>query len=132
MATGGPPAADEVYPFWWGAADERGQGQGQGYNLNLPLPKGVGDDAYLAALDQALAAVADFGPRFLVVSLGLDIALGDPSPLGGGFAITPAGFRAIGRRLAGLGRPTLIVQEGGYRLDTLGENAAAVLSAFAG
>jgi acetoin utilization deacetylase AcuC-like enzyme len=121
---------DEEYPFWWGAADERGQGAGLGYNVNLPLPKGVDDGAYLAALDQALAAVVDFRPRFLVVSLGLDITLGDPSPLGGGFALTPAGFQAIGRRLAGLGRPTLIIQEGGYRLDTLAENALAVLSAF--
>ncbi|MBL8055830.1 MAG: histone deacetylase family protein [Anaerolineales bacterium] len=123
---------DEEYPFWWGGADEQGAGAGQGYNLNLPLPKGTDDARYLAALDRALAAIAAFQPAWLVLSLGLDIGAGDPSALGGGFAVTAAGFGQIGQRIAGLGRPTVIVQEGGYRLETLGENAAAVLRAFTG
>ena len=32
-------------------------------------------------------------------------------------------FRANGRAIAGLGLPTLVVQEGGYRTQTLGANA---------
>jgi acetoin utilization deacetylase AcuC-like enzyme len=122
---------DEDYPFFWGTAEERGAGAGLGCNLNLPLPKGTGDGAYLAALETAGAAVRAFQPAYLVLSLGLDIVGGDPSPLGGGFEVTRAGFQAIGRHLAALALPTVVVQEGGYRLDTLGENAVAVLGAFA-
>ncbi len=35
--------------------------------------------------------------------------------------MTPAGFRAAGRALGGLGLPTVVVQEGGYDLTTIGE-----------
>ncbi len=37
----------------------------------------------------------------------------------------------IGRQIASLGLPTLIVQEGGYLCPELGQNLAAVLQAFA-
>jgi len=39
---------------------------------------------------------------------------------------------AVGRRLAALNLPAVIVQEGGYQVDRLGEDAAAFLAAFAG
>jgi acetoin utilization deacetylase AcuC-like enzyme len=122
---------DQDYPFFWGTAEERGEADGLGCNLNLPLPHGTGDAEYLAALTQALAAIREYGPRFLLVSAGFDIGEKDPSALGPGFRVTQAGFRAIGDAIAALGLPTLIVQEGGYRLDTLGQNAHAFLSAFA-
>ena len=122
---------DEDYPFFWGAEDERGAGPGLGTNLNLPLPRGTDDAGYLAGLDQALAAVRAFAPEYLVLSLGMDIAAGDPASLTSGFAVSPAGFRAIGERVAAAGFPTVIIQEGGYRLATLAENGRAVLSAFA-
>ena len=118
---------DDDYPYYWGEADERGEGAGEGCNRNWPLPQGTDDAAYLAALDEALAVIRAFAPRYLVVSAGFDIAAGDPV---GGFNVTPDGFNAIGRRIAALGLPTTIVQEGGYLLETLGENAAAFLQAF--
>ena len=59
-----------------------------------------------------------------MVSVGFDTAVGDPV---GGFAITPAGMAAIGRRIAAHNRPTLLEQEGGYLLVRLGENALAFL-----
>jgi acetoin utilization deacetylase AcuC-like enzyme len=53
----------------------------------------------------------------LVVPLGVDAAAGDPeSPL----RVTPAGFREAGRIVGSLGLPTVLVQEGGYDLATLG------------
>jgi len=118
---------DDDYPYYWGEAGERGEGAGEGFNRNWPLPQGTGDEAYLAALDEALAVIHDFGPHYLVVSAGLDIAQDDPV---GGFSITPAGFNAIGQRIAALRRPTVIVQEGGYLLERLGEDAVAFLRAF--
>lgn len=118
---------DDDYPFYWGGADECGEGLGEGYNCNYPLPQGTDDASYLVALDFALTAIRDFAPRYLVVSAGFDIVVNDPV---GGFRVTTEGLHEIGRRVAGLNLPTVIVQEGGYLLDMLGENAVAFLRAF--
>jgi acetoin utilization deacetylase AcuC-like enzyme len=118
----GDPAGH--YPHFTGAADEVGGGPGRGTTRNLPLPDGTGDDAYLAALDEAMALVAAFDPAALVVSAGFDTFAGDPI---GAFAVTTDGFRRIGAALAGAGRPTVLVQEGGYAVDALGANAVALL-----
>jgi acetoin utilization deacetylase AcuC-like enzyme len=115
------------YPFFWGYAEERGEGPGTGFNLNLPLALGSGDDEFLAALDRGLAAVRDFRPEALVVALGLDAFAGDPLA---GLAVSTAGFGAIARRLAGLGLPSVLVQEGGYPTEELGRNLVAFLEGF--
>jgi len=122
---------DVEYPFYWGGAEERGEGAGEGFNLNLPLPAGTGDDDYLAAVDKALEAIRAYAPDYLVLSLGFDAAEGDPSALAG-FRVSTPGFAEIGRRLAALRLPTLLVQEGGYRLETLGQNAVAFIQPFVG
>lgn len=115
------------YPFFAGYAHERGEGDGEGYNLNLPLAHGTGDDGYLAALDQALAAIRAYAPEALLVSLGLDAQERDPL---GVLKVTTAGFGEIARRIARLGLPTVLVQEGGYLCDDLGPNLASFLSGF--
>ena len=114
------------YPFFWGHAHERGEGEGLGANFNLPLQRGTGDDDYIKALDIALARVADFGADILVVALGLDASIDDPFQ---GLAITHEGFRRIGDRLRNTGLLLLLVQEGGYLSETLGDNLNAVLKA---
>ena len=122
---------DDDYPYFWGSADERGDGPGAGCNRNWPLPQNTDDAHYLAALDEALAVIQEFGPRYLVVSAGFDIAAGDPA---GGFHVTVEGMRAVGEHIAALARhgtPIVLVQEGGYLLEKLGENAVAFLRAFA-
>jgi len=111
---------DVAYPYFTGRTDERGEGPGEGRNLNLPLPVAIGARQYRRALARAIRAVAEFGPRFLVIALGLDAGEGDPC---GSFGLVSDDFRANGRMLAELGLPTLVVQEGGYRLRTLGANA---------
>ena len=121
----GDPA--DYYPFFAGHADERGEGPGLGANLNLPLPRGTGDDGFLAALDRAAAGIAAFAPEVLVVALGLDASEHDPLAY---LAVTTDGFRRIGRRLAGIGLPTVLVQEGGYVSPHLGANLAAALQGF--
>ena len=120
---------DEDYPYYWGDADERGEGPGVGYNRNWPLPRGIGDAGYLAALEGALAAISVFDPAYLVLSAGMDIVAGDPA---GGFTVTRGGLGEIGRRIAELRLPTVIVQEGGYLLESLGEDAVAFLQAVGG
>ena len=109
-----------AYPYFAGFADETGKGAGDGFNFNFPLPENVGDDKYVDTLEQAMAIVRRFAPRYLVLSVGLDIAKGDPT---GAWMITPAGFERIGEALAGLDLPTLVVQEGGYDTRVLGRNA---------
>ncbi len=117
------------YPFFWGHADERGTGPGMGSNLNLPLPRGTGDDTYLGTLDRALERIEAFGADAVVVALGLDAYEGDPFQ---GLAITTPGFARIGAAIAGLGLPTLFVQEGGYLCEELGQNLTAALTGFEG
>jgi acetoin utilization deacetylase AcuC-like enzyme len=118
---------DDDYPYYWGEAGERGAGPGLGYNHNWTLPQGCDDDRYLAVLDEALAVIRAHAPSALIVSAGWDTAQGDPV---GGFALTTAGLGAVGQRVAALGLPTVIVQEGGYLLERLGQNALAFLRAF--
>jgi len=121
--------ADPVrfYPFFWGAADETGNGAGTGFNLNLPLERGTADDDYLEALDQALARITGYDPGAIVVALGLDAFVGDPFA---GLALTTSGFRRVAERIAALQLPTVLVQEGGYPCEQLGDNLAAFLQPF--
>ena len=118
---------ERYYPFFWGYPDERGLGAGEGANLNLCLPRGSADAAFLRELDQALQTITLWGADTLVLALGLDAFAGDPFA---GLAVTTQGFTQIGRAVAALGLPVLIVQEGGYLCPELGENLAAVLHAF--
>ncbi|MBX0327454.1 histone deacetylase family protein [Oscillochloris sp. ZM17-4] len=118
---------DREYPYFLGFADERGAGPGEGYNLNIPLEAGVDDARYLAALEQALEAIAAYSPRYLVVSVGLDTFAEDPL---GDFALTSAAYPAIGARIAQLGLPTLFVQEGGYAVEALGNNVVELLRGY--
>jgi acetoin utilization deacetylase AcuC-like enzyme len=120
--------AEGWFPHWCGFPEETGTGEGTGANLNLPLTPGSGDAVFCSALAQVCARVADLDPGFLVVSLGVDAGASDPeSPL----QVTNQGFAEIGGLLASLGLPTLLIQEGGYDLGSLGRDVMAVLSAFA-
>ncbi len=119
----GDPA--EMYPWFAGYADETGQGSGLGWNLNLPLPPNTGDAAFVAAVEQGLDAIARQHPAVLVVSVGFDAQAGDPT---GNLAVGAEGFAAIGRRLAALDLPTVLIQEGGYLIERLGANLTAFLS----
>lgn len=115
------------YPFFWGHGDERGTGDGEGTNLNLPLPRGTTIEPYMAALDMALEAIARFDPGLLVVSYGADTWEADPISH---FRIATGDYSRIAERIASLGRPTLIVMEGGYAVDALADNVEGFLSGF--
>ena len=109
-----------AYPYFSGFEDAIGAGEGEGANVNIPLPERLDGPGYLRALRGALDRVEAFDPRFLVVALGLDPARNDPT---GTWDLGAADFRENGRVIGGLGLPTLVVQEGGYRTRTLGINA---------
>ena len=109
-----------AYPYFTGFEDERGEGEGEGFNLNLPLPEKLDGAEYQKALNKALRRIKQFNPQFLVLALGLDTAKGDPT---GTWQLRARDFEANGRLIGELSLPTLVVQEGGYRVRTLGTNA---------
>lgn len=111
-----------AYPYFTGFAEETGTGSGDGFNLNVPLPENVDGKRYVRELRRALSRIRDFQPTFLVVALGLDPAQGDPT---GTWSLRGADFQANGAAIGELRLPTLVVQEGGYRIRTLGSNALA-------
>jgi acetoin utilization deacetylase AcuC-like enzyme len=117
----------DYYPYFWGHAHEAGAGAGQGYNLNLPQPLGSPDAVWLAAGDRALARIKEFAPTALVVALGLDASESDPLQ---GLKVTGPGFHAMAKKIASLGLPTVLVQEGGYLSDDLGRNLVQFLAGF--
>jgi acetoin utilization deacetylase AcuC-like enzyme len=120
---------DHAYPYFTGSADERGIGAGEGKNLNLPLPSGCTNERYLLAVEEALRAVRDHGPDVLLVSLGFDTYGQDPIA---DFALSTEAYHVVGRQAAELSLPTVIIQEGGYYVPKLGENARQWLRGFEG
>ncbi len=110
---------DRAYPYFAGFAEETGAGAGEGANLNLPLPEACSNEEYLANLDRGLEAIAGFGGSTLVVSLGIDTYGRDPIC---DLALTTEAYHEVGRRVAALGRTTIVLQEGGYFVPHLGEN----------
>ena len=110
---------DRAYPYFSGFADERGTGAGEGATLNLPLPAGCTDGEYLTELDRGLEAIAAARPAVVVVSLGIDTYGRDPIC---DLALTTEAYHAAGERVAALGLPVVVLQEGGYFVPHLGQN----------
>ncbi len=109
-----------AYPYFTGFRDERGRGRGAGYNLNIPLPEHTKPQEHRAAVGQALRRIARHDPAYLVVSVGFDTAKADPT---GTWSNEAADFTQLGHMIGAAGYPTIVIQEGGYRIRTLGTNA---------
>ena len=116
-----------AYPHFAGFADERGAGGGEGANFNLPLPAGIDWTDYTTALDCAGDHIRKFGPDVLVVSLGLDTFERDPIC---NFRLRCEDYLRMGESLAELDIRALFLFEGGYDLESIGENTANVLDGF--
>ncbi|MDP2321134.1 MAG: histone deacetylase family protein [Acidobacteriota bacterium] len=114
------------YPFFTGYTGETGIGGGEGFNLNLPLAHGSTGTAMMAAVDTACDRIQQFGPDGLVVALGFDAHARDPI---GVLKLEADDFGTIGRRVRELRLPTLVVQEGGYAIDVLGDCLTAFFRA---
>jgi len=115
---------DFEYPHYWGYAEETGTGKGLGFHKNFPLEKGTDNVRYLSALEEALSLIRKFEPKHLVVSAGMDIYADDPL---GTIKVTTDGIGEIGKRIASLGLPTVVVMEGGYANAVLGTNIVSFL-----
>ncbi len=117
-----------AYPYFTGFRDEHGRGPGAGYNVNLPLPETITPEQYREALDRAFRRIDDYAPAYLVLSVGFDTGRGDPT---GTWPNRASDFRLIGRRIGEAGYPVAVIQEGGYRVRTLGTNARCFFEGLA-
>jgi acetoin utilization deacetylase AcuC-like enzyme len=113
------------YPFFTGYVTETGVGDGHGCNLNLPLAHGASGPVMLAAVEAACARIEDFAAEAVVVALGFDGHVRDPI---GVLRLESGDFAGIGARVRALGLPTLVVQEGGYAMDAIGDCLSAFLA----
>jgi acetoin utilization deacetylase AcuC-like enzyme len=101
--------------------------EGEGFNLNLPMPHGSSEKVFFENVERALDALRTFKPDALVFSLGFDVYKDDPQSK---VAVTTEGFGKLGKEIAGLALPTVIVQEGGYHYETLAVNTATFFGGF--
>jgi acetoin utilization deacetylase AcuC-like enzyme len=115
------------YPYYGGQAEQMGEGPGYGFHRNFPLPKNTNQTQYLKALENALNLIIAYTPKYLVVSAGMDIYFQEPL---GCFKLSQESINMIGKQIASLKLPTLIVMEGGYHLPSLGDNFVAFLEPF--
>jgi acetoin utilization deacetylase AcuC-like enzyme/GNAT superfamily N-acetyltransferase len=109
-----------AYPFFSGIAAEKGNGAGAGFNINLPLPEDCSVDLYQETLVKALKRITAFKPDYLIIALGLDTAKRDPT---GSWQLIAKDFHKNGTLIGSMDLPILVVQEGGYRTQTIGTNA---------
>jgi acetoin utilization deacetylase AcuC-like enzyme len=116
-----------AYPYFSGFREETGEDAGSGFNFNIPLEENITYDEYRDALAKALSHIKRFKPAYLIVVLGLDTAKGDPT---GTWKLNNGNFEQNGKMIGAMNLPTLIVQEGGYRTQTLGLNAKAFFRGF--
>jgi acetoin utilization deacetylase AcuC-like enzyme len=116
-----------AYPYFSGFAKEKGEELGLGFNTNFPLPEKITYETYSTILNKALKLIQNFKADYLIVALGLDTAKGDPT---GTWDFTFENFLTTGKLIGILKIPTLIVQEGGYRNQSLGSNARAFFNGF--
>ena len=125
------------YPFYpgTGSSAERGAGNGEGYTLNIPLRAGSDDAVYASMFEeQVIPALEAFAPRLILVSAGYDPHADDPLAL---MRVSTAAFGRFARivndaamRLCD-GRLVLVL-EGGYNLDALGEGVVETIRALDG
>ncbi len=117
----------DYYPFYTGYAAETGCGPGAGFNLNLPLGHGAAGAEMTAAVAMACERIRAFGAEALVIALGFDAHRDDPI---GVLKLDAADFGGVGRQVRDLRLPSLIVQEGGYAVEAIGDCLDAFLSGF--
>jgi acetoin utilization deacetylase AcuC-like enzyme len=108
------------FPYISGFSDEQGRGDGKGFNKNYPLPLGTTEETYEKTLKKALEDIKKFSPDTLVVSCGFDTYIDDTW---GGFKLTIPFYETIASQIKSLGVSTLVLQEGGYKVDALGKIA---------
>lgn len=118
-----------TYPYYWGFADEFGAGAGLNYNFNFPLPPKCNEFRYMEAYDEALFKIRQFVPDVLIISLGVDMITHSGNAH---FQLPAAALGRMGAKILAFDLPTVVVQEGGYDLPTVGNNVVTFLHGLSG
>lgn len=105
-------------PHYTGHVSSKGENKGYGYNHNHPLPVKSCESTYLKEFDKMFLELKEHEPSFIMVSLGFDTYKNDPLNI---FELTKEGYKKIAQKIASLKLPTIVIQEGGYKEDELGE-----------
>ena len=124
---------DYDYPFHMGFRDDSTTNV-----IHLPLSPGTGwETGYRSTLLQAIENINAFVPTTLLVSLGLDTYDNDPCTIRrAGFTLQLSDYTEMGTLLATAIvspkplRQTIFVQEGGYRMDVIGDAAKNVVVSY--
>lgn len=118
----------DEFPYYTGHASEVGP---HNTILNLPLPARSTFAAYQTHLKTALGAIQTFKADYLLISLGFDTFRLDPL---GSFQIDTGDYTTIASTIQQCiqGVPALILLEGGYVLERLGENMLAFIKGWEG
>ncbi|KAA6389131.1 MAG: putative Histone deacetylase 18 [Streblomastix strix] len=124
----------KFYPYS-GSASTVGTGAGEGRNVNIPLPcVNCGDAEFIQIFQEIIIPIArEYQPSVVLVSAGFDIMEGDSV---GRMLVTPRGLHILTRLLidgivSAQGR-VLLVLEGGYSHEVLGEGVCACVQALLG
>jgi len=101
----------------------------KGLTINIPLPRGVTGDVVGSAYDEIVTpAVENFGPTWVLISLGLDPHRDDPL---GQWALSSGDFANLAERAKSYAprpRRIAVVLEGGYDLDAVRNCTGAVFA----
>ncbi len=124
------------YPFYpgTGALGEIGIGAGRGFTKNIPMDAGLGDAAYMRAMEEVVVRIIDsYRPSAVLLSAGFDAHRRDPL---GGMRVSEACFGEITRRVVeaaerNSGGRVLSLLEGGYDPEGLAASVAEHLVALA-
>ena len=119
------------YPYT-GPPNEIGYGNAQGLNCNVTWSQGgMRNTEYAAAFyELVLPLLVDYKPDLLIISCGLDAAMGD---LLGGCELTPGFFHAMTRasiEAVGPQCPVVCALEGGYTMSVIPNCMEAVTLAM--
>ncbi len=109
-----------------GVESDIGEGKGSGYTANFPMMAGSTDNELLDIYKNDLPpCVNDFKPDIILVSAGYDLHESDPLAQ---LNITTEGIRSIVRLILNSADvPFVFFLEGGYNVNTLGENVKVTL-----
>lgn len=108
-----------------------GKGAGTGYNCNLCWSDSkVGNDDLYAVFDYiVMPLIQDFKPEIILISAGFDAAKGD---LLGDCWVTHVGYATVLHKLLKLKIGLVLILEGGYNLEVLGECCASCVRVLSG
>jgi acetoin utilization deacetylase AcuC-like enzyme len=118
-----------------GFIDEIGKGEGLGYNVNIPFPFKTDDLIYLKAVRKIVTPIIrEYKPQFILVSAGLDGHYTDPVA---DLSLSTQCYQKIYETIVDLafetcGGKLVLVLEGGYSLNFVGEIAALAIAKMSG